>query len=369
MIVIVTSGHKPDDERIYHKQILSLLNNGYKVQYFTFHDTTMDLSSKNFKHINILPTNSRRRQYSHSLFKMISLLPNIKVLHIHEFDLLGLARRLKKYKNIKVIYDVHDNLRAMWDTFSSRKGFIKYIINSSLSIYESFHLKYVDEIILANIPLSNSYYTEKRLSTTVVENYPKFKTFSITPYKDKLKIIYHGQMSEDRGILILLEAFNKLKKIIPAAVLKLIGSPRTKHFDLILRQIIESSLYKDDIDFIGEIPHTDIWEHLSQSHIGVIPSLKTPRVMVDTPTKIFEYMMSNCAVVATDTPPIRYFAKGCSVIVTPGSIDALLKGMLNIATNEEKFKANIKESNNRIKKKYNWLIAEKKLLKLYRRLI
>ena len=62
------------------------------------------------------------------------------VLHIHEFDLLPLAKQMKKKNGIKVIYDVHDTLRAMWETFSSKKGLLKKAINKSLSFFRSIPL-------------------------------------------------------------------------------------------------------------------------------------------------------------------------------------------------------------------------------------
>ena len=35
MIAIGSCGHNCDDERIYHKQINTLVSNGYKIKYFT----------------------------------------------------------------------------------------------------------------------------------------------------------------------------------------------------------------------------------------------------------------------------------------------------------------------------------------------
>ena len=54
MIAVVTSGHNPDDERIYHKEIYTLLNAGYDVQYFTRWDGEMNLSKGTLLHRNFL---------------------------------------------------------------------------------------------------------------------------------------------------------------------------------------------------------------------------------------------------------------------------------------------------------------------------
>ncbi len=370
MIAVVTSGHKPDDERIYHKEIHSLLNVGYDVQYFTRWDGKMNLSKGTLFHRNFLKNSTSIKQYNYFLMEIISSLDNIKVLHIHEFDLLPLAKHLKQSKKLKIVYDVHDDLRAMWDTFSSKKGFIKIVVNKVLSFYERIHLKFVDEVILANRTFYKNYYKEIGLSTTTIENFPSIEKISSKKLCiENPVIIYHGQLSSDRGIIILIKAFIKLKDHIPGAVLNLLGTPRTDKFKSEMVHLINSSIYKNDIRLLNEVPHSEVWNLLKESHIGIIPSLRTPRVIMDTPTKLFEYMASSCAVVATDTPPVRYFAEDCSILVDPNNVNSLVDGILEVATNKNKFLSYVKEAQKKIKNRYNWQKTEKKLLFVYEKIL
>ena len=53
MIVVATSGHKPDDERVYHREIKLLLSAGYDILYCTRWDGDMDLSKERLRHINV----------------------------------------------------------------------------------------------------------------------------------------------------------------------------------------------------------------------------------------------------------------------------------------------------------------------------
>ena len=148
MITIVSSGHKSDDERIYHIEIKTLLNAGYNIIYFTRCNNELNLSEKNLQHINL-------KQKDYSIFQFIQYIDNnlneqTNILHIHEFELLPLLKKIKRKYLIKTIYDVHDDLRKMWDTFSTRSKVMKYLINKLLSIYEIYHLKFIDKVILAN---------------------------------------------------------------------------------------------------------------------------------------------------------------------------------------------------------------------------
>lgn len=370
MIAVVTSGHKPDDERIYHKEIQSLLNAGYNVQYFTRWDEDINLSQGTLFHRNFLNSSTSIRQYNRFLFEIISSIDRIKILHIHEFDLLPLAKHLKKSKKLKIVYDVHDDLWAMWETFSSKKGIIKIVINKALSLYERIHLRFVDEVILANKVFYKNYYKEIGLPTTTIENFPSIENISLKKsFSENPVIVYHGQLSSDRGIIILIKAFIQLKNYIPSAVLNLLGTPRTNEFKSEMVHLINSSPYKNDIKLLDEVPHRDIWSLLEKSHIGIIPSLRTPRVIVDTPTKLFEYMASSCAVVATDTPPVRYFAEDCSILVEPDDVNSLVDGILEIGTNKNKFLSYIEDGQKKIKNRYNWQKTEKKLLSLYEKIL
>lgn len=368
MIVVVTSGHRPDDERVYHKEIKSLLNADYEILYCTRWDGNMDLSAENLIHINISRSATPIKNYIRFIQNTIVETGKMVLLHIHEFDLLPLAKQLKKNNGVKVIYDVHDTLRAMWDTFSSKKGLLKKILNKSLSFFELSHLAYMDEIVLANKVFDDNFYEQKGLNTTVVENFPlmKFigeeKQFSTHPI-----ILYQGQVSNDRGILVLLEAFIILKETIPDARLKIIGQTRPESFKKILIEKINSSGIENSIALLDVIPHEQVWNHMQEAQIGVIPSLKTLRVMVDTPTKLFEYMAAGCAVVATDVPPVHHFLEGAGELVKSGSAQALADGIINILNNKKRFLQYSAEGFRRIREKYNWNIAEMKLLDIYKR--
>lgn len=370
MIVVATSGHKPDDERVYHREIKSLLNAGYKILYFTRWDGDMDLSTEHLRHINESRSGTPIKDYIRIIQDKISATGPKDILHIHEFDLLPLAKQMKKKHGIKVIYDVHDTLRAMWATFSSKKGLLKKVINKSLSFFETSHLMYIDEIILANRVFGQNYYADKGLSTTVIENFPhidnlaKAKQFSNTPL-----ILYQGQISADRGITLLVDAFDIIKKENPGVTLRIIGAFRPKGFKEKLIDKIKQSDFSEAIELQSEVHHNEIWAHMQAAQIGVIPSLETPRILVDTPTKLFEYMASGCAVVAADVPPVRHFLYGAGKLINPNNMESLASGIISLLSNEVTCSHYVKEGQKRILETYNWNAIKHKLLSVYEKVI
>ena len=53
MICIVSCEHYPDDERIYHREIQTLVNNKIHITYFSRSESDIDLSDQFVSHINI----------------------------------------------------------------------------------------------------------------------------------------------------------------------------------------------------------------------------------------------------------------------------------------------------------------------------
>ena len=128
MIVVASCGHPIDDERIYYQQIKTLLTHGYKIKYYTYcynNDLTADYNDKNIEFCFFNNSKISQKYYKTLLFNALNNDPP-EIFHIHDFELLSVAYKLKKkHKHVKIIYDVHEDKISMWDTFSSYSGLIK----------------------------------------------------------------------------------------------------------------------------------------------------------------------------------------------------------------------------------------------------
>ena len=73
MIVIGSCGHNCDDERIYHKQIKTLISNGHKVKYFAYCENSF-LDDGYNEHIEYRFFNSKeisQKEYKTILFNLL----------------------------------------------------------------------------------------------------------------------------------------------------------------------------------------------------------------------------------------------------------------------------------------------------------
>ena len=103
MVVIISCHHFPDDERIYHKQIKSLLRDGHRVLYYTRSSSNLNLSDGAIAHIN-LSINFGISVFIDKVLNSIKSTRNIHQIQIHEVELLPIIKKMKICVCIQIDY-------------------------------------------------------------------------------------------------------------------------------------------------------------------------------------------------------------------------------------------------------------------------
>ncbi len=356
MIVIISCNHYPDDERIYHKQIHSLNNKGLKVFYVTRSSSHIDLSDKLITHKNF----SIKIDINTFISKVIFLLESIKSLNyvqIHETSLLPLLKKIKrKSPNVRTIYDVHENMESLYRTFSNRIKPLKEILISFRRFKENRHLKYVDQIILANPPISHNPYSDSNIPVVVIENFPKVECLDFSngnKKKSDNSIIYHGHLAPERGIKDLVSAMTHVKLALPDATLSLIGTFRTHQFKNEITILIEELGLTNTINIIDQVPHSDIWDIIGKHSVGIIPFQSNPLTQENTPTKLFEMMACGLEVVVTRLPPAQHFVDDSVHWCQPNDVGSMVKSIIKACSIKDNSK-NYLINKKLIHQQYNW---------------
>jgi hypothetical protein len=206
LITIVSCSHYPDDERIYHKEIKTLAEKKYSINYFTLSESEQNLSNKYINHINYNSATTPIREYIDLVELKIKETPT-KVIHIHEPELFSLAANVKKLLGAKIIYDVHEDYISMIYTFSKWNKYIKYLRAKYWLFKEKYFLQQVDEIIIASSTIVNSDFKTQGFSPVLLENFPSNTSLGDVNLEHKIKnsLIYHGNMGPERGIVELMK--------------------------------------------------------------------------------------------------------------------------------------------------------------------
>ena len=159
MITIVSCSHYPDDERIYHKEIKTLAEKKYSINYFTRSESEQNLSDEYINHINYSSAKHTIKDYM-DLVKIEIRRTSTRVIHIQEPELFSLAVNIKKMTGAKIIYDVHEDYISMIYTFSKWNKFIKYIRAKYWLLKEKYFYKRLtndlNKTLQLNLVLTNN---------------------------------------------------------------------------------------------------------------------------------------------------------------------------------------------------------------------
>ena len=368
MIAIISCSHFPDDERIYHREINALHEEGYVIKYFTLSDQKTNLSQPGIHHKNYDLSHISLNEYIEYVEKDLIKEPP-KIVHIHEPELFSIAVKMKKLFNTKIVYDVHEDYTSMISTFSRLTGPLKTIKIKYWTYKEKQFLKYVDEIFIASIAIVNSDYASQGFNPVLLENFPLKKFVRKVEFGSKIKnsIIYHGNLGPERGISDLIKALSIVVKKIPDVNLSIYGSYRVPSYEGELINLIRDFGLKKNIMIYNHIEHKYIWEHLKKHKVGVIPFKSNPLTRLGTPTKLFEYMASGCKIVTASLEPVlRYDIKGM-FFFDPGNVDDLARSIIKSLKSSDL--KNLYYNQNKILNTYCWELSKYKIIDAYKKII
>jgi glycosyltransferase involved in cell wall biosynthesis len=360
----MTSVHKNDDIRIYHKECVSLSKAGYEV-YLVAQGGSFDICGVHVIGIGILPNSRIQRMMASSkaIYKE-AIKIDADIYHIHDPELLPYALKLKK-KGKKVVFDSHEDVPEQ----IKEKIWIPYIIRLSLSaiykLYQKYICRRIDAIISVTPHICEKF---KNLNQNVylITNYPLIK-LPLNQHNEfgTRNICFPGSIAPEWCH----------EKIIEA--LSFCGN--TKY--VLCGNAIESYLKKlkglsnwDRVDYKGKITRKEVTQLLSESDIGIALADYSGNVgdKMGTlgNTKLFEYMLAGIPVICTDFILWKEIIKNneCGICVSPKNIREI-SDAINYLFDNPKIAQKMGENGRKaVLEKYNWNFEEIELLKLYSKL-
>jgi len=221
-------------------------------------------------------------------------------------------------------------------------------------------------------------------------------TFSIKkhngePNKNKVKkILFVGRVSPEKGLHILLEAFNIIVKSYPLTHLEIIGTITQLSFEFIipfgdddkisklslfynknsktayfnyLMEMIKKLNISTKVKFTGFIPHQKLYKNYLEADILVNPSFSESFGMT-----LIEAMSSQIPVVATRVGGMTEIVKDgkTGILVESGDSLGLANEIMQLISNEDIRKLMGRAAYKRVIEFFTWEKSAEKLLRLYR---
>ena len=233
-----------------------------------------------------------------------SLKPDL--IHAHDVKMIGVAvnaaRNLKAQGiEVKVVYDAHELIEGL--------DHLEEAVLRRWLQHEEKYIHEVDEIVCVSEPQSKRIQARYDLATPpkVVLNCPILdnRERETQTIRDQIGtsgkiLVYHGKVSEARGIEILVKALEFFDEDIHIAILAQKGLPYIEHLVSLVEEIdIKFPGVSARLHILPYVPAEDLPNYLSTADVAVIPLLPTGNHNVAMPNKLFEAMQAQLPILSS----------------------------------------------------------------------
>jgi glycosyltransferase involved in cell wall biosynthesis len=272
-----------------------------------------------------------------------SLTRRYDLVHVHNMpDVLVFSALAPKLLGAKIVLDLHDPMPELMQSIYGMGEASKGV--RLLKALEKLSISFADEVITVNktcrkIFSSRSCPPEK---VCVVMNSPDEKVFafrppSVAPAALKTRpfvVMYHGALVERHGLALAVEAIARVRQTVPNIELRIHGD-RTSYLEQVLALVRERG-YQDWVHYLGPKKLDQIVQAIDECDLGVIPNQRSIFTLINTPTRIFEFLSRGKPVIAPSAPGVlEYFGKEALVSFELGDVADLADKVEFVIRNPE----------------------------------
>ncbi len=375
-IAVVTTGHRPDDDRIYFKEIASLLTKYPRIDLVapTAPDENYDLAPGVALHP--LPRRGgvagRLLTAVRAARAVIHLDPDI--CHFHDLDFVPMIPFVRRFSKAKIVYDVHEVYPERMLISNKIPRWSRRPAARMVDWFEKAFSRGCALVVAAVEPIADRF-RSIGVPTLTVFNYPRLSLFAAharpaeqlsRAFAGRRILIYQGTMGRDRGLFHMLDGMRLLKAEVPEALLLLIGlndpGLRAQADDQIRRDGLESF-----VRIVPWVPHAEIAGYMALAEIGLVPLQPSEKNKKSLPIKVFEYMACGVPLLAADLPSTEPYIveSGAGAIYDSTNAEAFAREARRLLENLAGRDAMSKAGREAVASRWNWEEMEKRLLAAY----
>jgi glycosyltransferase involved in cell wall biosynthesis len=358
----LTTVHSYTDTRIFVKECQSLSSAGFETYL-----VAPDAPNKIINHIYI---HGVQKSKGNRLLRMTKTVWSVyqkakgidaSIYHFHDPELIpvGLIFRLK---GKKVIYDVHEDVpRQILSKHWIPKP-LRQMISWFFEPIENYAARFFSAIVAAT-PFITQRFLAINPHTVNINNYPVLsELFMEDNWGDKNpNVCYIGGISQDRGIIQMVEAIDKMN-----AKLLLAG----KFSMARLREETINMSGWTKVEELGYLDRTAVKQILSRSFAGLVILHPIINYLDSLPIKMFEYMSAGIPVIASNFPMWKDIVEGngCGICVDPLNITKVSEAIQWLIDHPNEARLMGQKGREAVENKYNWEVESVKLINLYNKL-
>lgn len=259
------------------------------------------------------------------------------LVHVHNMpDILVFAATVPKLLGAKIVLDLHDPMPELMQT-------IFRLPEESLSVLmlkrlEKWSIRFADLVLTVNLACKKIYSSRSCQpdKIKVVINSPddevfRFQRGGVQDAYGKngngskpFVVLYHGSLVHRNGFDLAVKALEEVRKVIPSVRLRVCGHP-TDFFEKVMESARQRGL-DNSVDYLGARNLEQIVEAIEECDLGIIPNHRNIFTEINTPTRIFEYLVLAKPVIAPKTKGIQdYFGDEDLIFFEAGNADDLAR--------------------------------------------
>jgi len=360
----LSSVHNWFDERVFHKEMKSLRKIGYKVSFVVQQKQNVQVDG-----IQIVAL-KKPRSFFHRIFftNAVLLIRALQIradaYHFHDSELLFIGYLLKCLGK-RVIYDTHENYQEKFRAHPRIPDFLRPWFSALWWMFEKSISSRFDFVITADSVTKRKFPQGK---VEVLGNFPPRdfgKVHQSAGSSSFFKIIYVGGITEERGIGKAVDAVERLDDI--PVKLHLIGETRNPS---LLRRISNHP----KVVYHGRIEWEKLGPHLASADIGIALYQPIPSYLYypgENIVKLFEYMKMGIPVLLSAFPLLKPFIEqiGAGIPVDPADPEKIAEAIRHLYHHPEIRREMGQKGINAVNHTYNWENQEKKLWRVYERVL
>lgn len=372
-IVMLCSSHPVSDERITHKQAVSLAKMGYKVTVVGRDDGTKSLPE--VAGLILTPVQSvagglfaRLRMLPKLYRAAVEARPDVITCHEPESALVGLFARRRC--GAPVLFDIHE---CFQETLSSRlprglRGLVRFL---SIVLLKSLGRRCNWLTVVS--PPNQAFYQKTRRDdrVTIIHNSPRIELFPPCNHDvdGPVTICHDGYLDHSRGMMQILDSLVLARKQIDVRLL-IVGRVDPGCKEAFEKRVAELSL-ADAIVIPGWKPYEEVGRLESTAQIGLVALQPGGNTFKSLNNKLYNYMSCGQPVIApmgsATEDMVRQY--DCGLLVDTTCPEDIATAIVRLATDPELRKRLGANGRLAVERQLGWHKMEELLADIYGQLL